>query len=135
MIRAVRTTDVPPPSLLPALSRIVEMANLAANWDSEGGDPPTAEAVAAACFLIEAVAEHRQQQGHVGVPPTTSSPIPDGGLQIEWRGPAARIDVQANPDGSFGYLVKWDSSAGARYEEADSTSLETVLALIDRVLG
>lgn len=123
-----------PPSLLPALSRIVVMAKLAPNWDGEGADPPTAEAAAAACFLIEAVAEHRQRQGQIGVPPTTSSPIPDGGLQIEWRGPNARIDVQANPDGSFGYVVKWGSGTDARYEEADSAAPETVLALLDRVL-
>ena len=120
---------------MPALSRIVEMAKLTADWDGEGGEPPTAEAVAAACFLIEAVAEHRQQQGHVGDPPTTSSPIPDGGLQIEWRGPAARIDVQANADGSFGYLVKWDSGSVATFEETDAASLEAVLTLLDRVLG
>jgi hypothetical protein len=60
------------------------MAKLSPNWDGEGADPPTAEAVAAACFLIEAVAEHRQQQGGVGILPETSSPIPDGGLLIEW---------------------------------------------------
>jgi hypothetical protein len=135
MIQAVRKPDLPSPSLLPALSRIVEMAKLAANWDGEDGAPPTAEAVAAACFLIEAAAEHRQRQGHVGVPPTTSSPIPDGGLQIEWRGATSRIDVQANPDGSLGYLVKWGSDAAASYEEANSASLETVLSLLDRVLG
>jgi hypothetical protein len=91
--------------------------------------------VAAACFLIEAVAEHRQQQGYVGPPPTTSSPILDGGLLMEWAGPTARIAVQANPDGSFGYVVKWDSGSAARYEEAETASLETVLDLIDRVLG
>jgi hypothetical protein len=108
------------PSLLPALSRIVVMANLSPNWDGEDAEPPTAEAVAAACFLIEAVADHRQREGHNGVPPTTSSPIPDGGLQIEWRGPTARIDVQANPDGSLGYLVKWDSGLAARYEKGDA---------------
>ncbi len=77
MIQDVRTANVLPPSLLPALSRIVEMAKLAANWDGEDGDPPTAEAVAAACFLIEVIVEHRQQQGHAGIPPTTSSPTPD----------------------------------------------------------
>ncbi len=134
MIQAARTAEVPP-SLLPALSRIVEMAKLGADWDGEDGDPPTAEAVAAACFLIEAVAEHRQQQGYVGIPPTTSSPIPDGGLQVEWRGPTSRIDIQANADGSFGYLVKWDLGAVGRYEEAETASLETVLALLDRVLS
>jgi hypothetical protein len=135
MAQAVRTADSPTPSLLPALSRIVEMAKLSPNWDGEDAEPPTAEAVAAACFLIEAVAERRLQQGDVVIPPATSSPIPDGGLQIEWRGPAARIDVQANPDGSFGYLVKWSTGSTARYEETDAASLEAVLALIDRVLG
>jgi hypothetical protein len=63
MAQAVRTAESPPPSLLPALSRIVEMAKLSPNWDGEDADPPTAEAVAAACFLIEAVAERRLQTG------------------------------------------------------------------------
>ena len=122
-------------SLLPALSRIVEMATLPLDWDREGADSPTAEAVAAACFLIEAVAERRQRQGGVGILPATASPIPDGGVQIEWRAPAARIDVQANPDGSFGYLAIWGTGSAARYDEADTASLEAVLDLVDRVLG
>ena len=135
MVQAVGASDIPPPSLLPALSRIVEMANLSPNWDGEDADPPTAEAVAAACFLIEAVAERRQLRGGVSIPPATSSPVPDGGLLIEWRGPAAMIDVQASPDGSFGYLVKWNAGSDASYEEADTASLETVLVVMDRVLG
>lgn len=122
-------------SILPALGRIVQRAKLAPNWDGEDADPPTAEAVVAVCFLIEAVAERRQHLGGVGVPPTTSSPIPDGGLLIEWRRRAARIDVQANPDGSFGYLVEWEFPGAAKYEEAKTASLEAVLALIARVLG
>lgn len=134
MVQAVRDANISPPSLLPALSRIVEMAKLAPNWDGEDADPPTAEAVAAACFLIEAVAERRQRLGGVGVPPATSSPTPDGGLLIEWRGPSASIDVQANPDGTLGYLVGWETGSAARYEEADTASLDAVLALIDRVL-
>ena len=135
MVQAVRPADIPPPSLLPALSRIVEMAKLAPNWDGEVADPPTAEAVAAACFLMRAVAEHRQRQGRVSIPPATSSPIPDGGLLVEWHGSSARIDVAANPDGSYGYLVKWDAGSAARYQEAGSVSLDVVSALVDRVLG
>ena len=135
MVQAVRDANIPPPSLLPALSRIVEMAKLAPNWDGEDADPPTAESVAAACFLIEAVAERRQREGGVGVPPATSSPIPDGGLLMEWQGPSARIDVEAKPDGALGYLVEWETGSAARYEEADTASLDAVLALIDRVLN
>jgi hypothetical protein len=86
MAQAVRTADSPTPSLLPALSRIVEMAKLSPNWDGEDAEPPTAEAVAAACFLIEAVAERRLQQGDVVIPPATSSPIPDGGCRSSGEG-------------------------------------------------
>lgn len=134
MVRTLRTAIAPNPSLLPALQRIAEIARLEQNWDGEDANPPTAEAVAAACFLIEALAERRERVDRAGIPPTTSSPIPDGGLQVEWRGPAARIDVQANPDGSYGYLVKRGTGPTARYEETDTAPLEMVLALLDQVL-
>ena len=111
------------------------MAKLPVNWDGEGANPPTASAVAAACYLIEAVPARETRRACGRVPPATSSPIPGGGLQIEWRGRHARIDVQANPDGSYGYLVKWGSGPGARFEEADEASLDLLLTLIDRVLA
>jgi len=122
-------------SLLPALKRLVEIADLPADWDAEGADPPSAKAVAAASYLIEAAADDQERRARGRIAPTTSSPIPDGGLQLEWQGPGARIDVQANPDGSYGYLVKWGRDDSARYEEADEAPLDIVLALIDRVLG
>lgn len=122
------------PSLLPAFSRIREMATLPANWDSEGADPPTPSAVASALYLIQAIAERRRQHAFGLVQPVTSSPIPDGGLQVEWKGQDARIDVQANPDGSYGFLVKWGAGSEARYEEADEEPIESLIGLIDRVL-
>lgn len=123
------------PSLLPALDRIAELAKLPAGWDREDAEPATAGSVAAACYLIEAVAETQERRGFGRVSPATSSPIPDGGLQVEWEGADARVDVQANPDGSYGFLAKWGAGAGARYEEADEAPLSTILALIDRALG
>lgn len=126
---------VPRPSLLSALVRIAELAELPANWDREGADPPTASAVAAACYLMEAVVEARERRGLGRVSPTTSSPIPDGGLQVEWEGADARIDVQVNPDGSYGFLAKWGAGPMVRYEEADEAPIDTILALIDRALA
>lgn len=135
MVQAIKPVPGSSPSLLPALSRIIDMAKLGADWDGEGADPTTAQAVASACFLIEAAAERREHAGLAGVPPATSSPIADGGLQVEWRGPRARIDIQVNPDGSYGYVVKWSAGPRVTYEEADLVSLETVLGLLDRVLA
>lgn len=121
------------PTLLPAFDRIAEMAKLPPNWDREDADPPTPRAVGRACYLIEAVAEAQERRGFGRVAPSTSSPIPDGGLQIEWEGPNARIDVQVGPDGSYGYLVTWGLDREATYEEADEAPLGKILGLIDRV--
>lgn len=131
----VLLTQQAEPSLLPAFDRIAEMAKLPANWDREDADPPTGSAVGAAAYLIEAVAEALHRLRGERVAPETSSPIPDGGLQVEWEGHNARIDVQINPDGSYGYLVKWDSGRDAKYEEADEAPVEKILGLIDRVFA
>jgi hypothetical protein len=122
-------------SLLSVFERIRELAELPSNWDAEDADPPTGMAVAAACYLILAATSSQERLDHSIVVPITSSPIPDGGLQIEWEGPNGRIDVQTNPDGSYGYLVKWNEGRHARYEETDQAELETILALIVRVLA
>ncbi len=132
---AVARIHVAAPSLLPAFERIAEMAKLQANWDREHADPPTASAVSAADLLILAVAEEQECRGRGRVGPTTSSPIPDGGIQVEWDGPNARIDVQANPDGSYGFLVKWGTGRDAKYEEAEVAPLRTILSLVARVLA
>jgi hypothetical protein len=123
------------PAVVAALDRIAEMAKLPANWDREDADPPTALAVAGACSSIEAVAEAQARRGRGCVAPATSSPIPDGGLQVEWEGPNARIDVQVSPDGTYGDPVMWGSDGDAGYEEADEAAPDEVLALIDRVLA
>ena len=54
---------------------------------------------------------------------------------MEWEGPNARIDVQVNPDGAYGYLVKWGSGQDARYKEADEEPLEQILSLVERVFA
>jgi hypothetical protein len=130
---AVAGTDSVP--LLSSLERIREMASLPADWDADGAESPTAVSVATACYLIEAVAWVQERQGHGRVAPTTSSPIPDGGLNVEWDGPDARAAIQANPDGTLGYLIRWGLGPDGRYEEADEASLETVLGLISRALA
>ena len=108
MAQAVRTAESPPPSLLPALSRIVEMAKLSPNWDGEDADPPTAEAVAAACFLIEAVAEHRLQQGDVVIPPRNF--IADPGRGAADR--VARTGGQDRRPGQSRWLLRLPGEMG-----------------------
>jgi len=117
----------------PALTRIAEMAHIPANWDGAGAVPPTGPAVAEACRLIVALAEREHQTVGRWIVPLTSSPIADGGLQVEWGGPDARIEVQCAPDGSFGYLIVRGTGGAADYEEADDVAFETVVRLVTTV--
>lgn len=121
-------------SLVSVFDRIVEMSKLPPNWDREDADPPTGRAVAAACHLISAVRSERLGRGRLDGIPATSSPLPDGGLQVEWQGSNCRIDVQVNDDGSFGFLKKCVAAPTADYQEADDVSYGTVLELIQQIL-
>lgn len=122
-------------SLQPALRRIAEFADLPANWDSYGAVPPAARAIAEACVLVEAVAEAQERTTGERHPPWTTAPIADGGIQIEWAGHDARIEVQVAPDGVLGYLVQRGTEAAAEYDEADDVPFNTVLDRIAEVLG
>ena len=132
---AAGVVETPQMSLLPSLRRIVEMTDLPPNWDSYGGVPPSARAVAGACLLIEAVAEAQDQLTGARRAPWTSAPIADGGLQIEWLGDGSRIEVQVSPAGELGYLLVREGNAGEEYQEADGVSFETTVELISGVLA
>jgi hypothetical protein len=117
-------------SLQPTFRRIVELATLPPDWDSYGAEPLTARAIAGASLLITAVAEEQERTTGERRAPWTTAPIADGGLQVEWVGQGARIEVQVAPDGTLGYLIQRGDGEDARYQEADNVPFGTVL---DRV--
>src|SRR5688500_4085365 len=112
---AQATPAIRRPSLRRSAERILELAHLPHDWDSEGADPPSGVAVAATAVLMTAVQEQHGLDIPERVAPSFSAPIPDGGLQVEWEGSGARIDVQVNPDGSYGYLAMWGVGPAAEY--------------------
>ena len=122
-------------SLVPVFERIAEMANLPVNWDSYGAAPLTARAVAQACALIAAVAEEREGASGTRRVPWTSAPIADGGLQIEWVGRAASIEVQVAPDGTLGYLIQRGEADRTEYEESDDTPMDAMVGIVAQVLA
>lgn len=109
------------------------MAELPANWDSSGAVPISAQAVAAAWLLIEAVAEAQDRLRREGRAPRTSAPMPDGGVQVAWRGRAARIEVWFAPEGGVGCLI--EEEADSPVEEADGASFDVVPDAVTRVLA
>ena len=133
MARDVRRVPVPvrDAALERALARLDEFAALPENRDSYGATAPRAETVDLARTLVLAVAEPAIHRARPDVP-STSAPVPDGGIQVEWHGPAARIEVQVAPDGSLGYLIERSGEGGPRFEEAEDLPFAAVAAVVQR---
>ena len=120
-------------ALARALARLDEFATLPENWDSYGATTPSTDTVEAARSLVLAVAE-AANHGDSPVVPETSAPVPDGGIQVEWQGPAARIEVVLAPDGSLGYLIEQSGEGNARFEEADGLPFAAVVEVVQRLV-
>jgi len=122
------------PFVQPALCRLAQLAALPTDWDSYGAAPPSLLAVSTARELLLAVDE---QFGHaVGerVQPYAVAPIAGGGIQLEWRGPRAEIEVEIDSAGQLGYLVVAKQGGERTFEERDNLVRAEVVTAVARVL-
>lgn len=124
--------DTLPAFLGPGGEQLRRLATLEDDWDSYGGSPPTDEAIDAACSLLSlAYAFHDERMR-----PYDVAPVPDGGVQVEWRGHAQHLEIEIGPRGQIGYLVKNLVDGGGReYEEGDEITVTRALQLVAEVLN
>lgn len=66
--------------------------------------------------------------------PSHISPLPVGGVQIEWDGDRKDLEVEVGPDGQLAYLLVDRTGAERQYTEADDVPAATVLDLVADVL-
>ncbi|MGH9844808.1 MAG: hypothetical protein ACREEM_39330 [Blastocatellia bacterium] len=116
------------------LVKLHQFTELKANWDSYGAEPIANTAIITAHKLIaEAILHFPDTHGMRAVPYDTG-PLPTGGLQVVWKGPLAELEVDINSEGRFGYLMIVNPGKNPTYEEDDSASLETIIALLSQTL-
>lgn len=120
--------------LAPTIQRIAEFSALETDWDSYGGKPPTARALDTAArslrFLVGFLAPIVGKRAL----PFWVSPLPSGGVQLEWRSPAAGLEVEIDSRGNLAYLYQSGHGPNAEYEEGEDVSLPKVVALLGRGL-
>jgi hypothetical protein len=118
-----------------AEERPTEMAALGPNWDSYGGDPPTALAIAGCGYLLTRAAEAFGEVAGERLRPFAIAATPEGGTYLDWRSPDREVSVDIGPTGSLGYLFIQGQGEARRFSEAGNVSLETILDLVGRVVG
>jgi hypothetical protein len=118
-----------------ALQRLNQLTTLQPNWDSENGLPPTACAITKATWLLGKIAEDFGLIAGAAIRPYAVAPLGDGGVQLEWRGPARDIEVEVGPTGELAYLFIEGHGAQRRFSEAAGVPDREVVDLIARVFS
>lgn len=118
----------------PALDRLAQLGRLGPNWDSYGGAPPSARAIAVARQLMLGVAERLADEAGERAWPYAVAPLADGCVQLTWRGPSDEIEVEIGPRDSIGYLLIKRHGDEESFEEGEGVSASDVLKIIGRVL-
>lgn len=132
---SVSVSQKGPAVLRSSLQRLDELSKLEHDWDSYGALPMTETALASAdAMMRKAVDVHGPAFGE-RVAPYTVTPIPDGGVSIEWRGPRATLELDIGPSGALSYLLVDQTEAERWFEEASDISKRQALDLVRGVLG
>ena len=117
-----------------ALRKLDELRNLPEDWDSYGADPISPNAIAKAKSILTSVMI--AFGGIIGnvVQLTDVIPIADGGVQLEWVGPHAELEIEISPNGNIGLLYISVSEGRRNYEESKDNSLNDVYTVIAKLI-
>jgi hypothetical protein len=117
-----------------ALRKLDELKNLPEDWDSYGADPISPNAIAKAKSIITSVMI--AFGGIIGnvVQLTDVIPIADGGVQLEWIGPHAELEIEISPNGNIGLLYISVSEDRRNYEESKENSLNDIYTVIAKLI-
>src|SRR5262249_40177268 len=76
-----------------SLKRLDELETLESDWDSFGSEPPSIFALLVARHLVSNIASTLRDTADTDAVPFFIGPLSGGGLQVEWRGSVAAIEV------------------------------------------
>jgi hypothetical protein len=114
--------------------RISGFATLQPNWDSYGAEPPSTSAIRTARLVLDdLVILYARRFGEKALP-FWASPLPSGGVQLEWRAPTAELEVEVDAKGQLAFLLQRGHGTEAKYEEGEDASLKDVASLLGQVL-
>jgi hypothetical protein len=112
--------------------RLTELSMLQANWDSYGASPISEKAVDRARRFSSQLVQEFPQAGDIS--PYTVAPLPNGGVQLEWRGPQRALEIEIDAAGRFSSLLVEDHETGRTYDERGRVSAAAAVDLVSQVL-
>ncbi len=120
------------PGFAAALQRLDAFARYSPDWDDAGAATIAPDTILRAKQLVHGV--YASVQHGDEAEPFYVGPIPNGGIQIEWRGNTNTIEIEVRPDGTYGCLrVPADTRESAMRYQRD-VPFDTIIAFVSGVL-
>lgn len=115
------------PGLLSAAHAIANLSTLPDNWDGQGSPRISASVATKGLEVIELLGSTAETLSH-------ASPVPGGGIQLEWYLGGKYLEIEVRPDGSLEYFIEVN---GAETEEgslslADRDALSRLVGYLSR---
>lgn len=89
--------------------RLAQLTSLVAGWDGADAQAIDRAAVTTAATVLAQVTP-------AGLPEPELFPVPDGGIQIEWRAGPVEIELEIEPHGQAAVFVCDDEQAGQKID-------------------
>jgi hypothetical protein len=122
-------------AIMPAIyERLLALTYLDPDWDSHGGKPLSPLSIGKAVDLLVGLANRLPFPNVNDISPSGISPLGDGGIQLEWRGPLGNAEVESHPHGEYSYLLIEGHGNARRFEDVGKASPLELLRLLSRIL-
>ena len=117
-----------------ATRKLDELQNLSEDWDSYGANPISQNAIMQAKEIIISIV--RLFGFIIGdvVRLMDVIPVANGGVQLEWVGPHAELEIEVSPNSNISLLYIWGPEDMRNYQELKDISLSTVYKMIPRLV-
>lgn len=111
--------------------RLDAISKLTEGWDSYGAEAPSKGSLSLLRSLIGKVLAERLSLIGKRAIPFNVAPNPDGGVIAEWRNGPKFIEIDANPDGTCSYFVKYLDRSDERHGVDELAVLRLIPTVVD----
>ena len=116
------------------LDDLLEFMDFPPDWDSYNSKQPSSDAIFIAADLL--ITAHKALGKLIGerIEPQLITPIPNGGIEIDWGSRHTKLIIHVSPSGTLDYAYIDRQGGKHAAEEIHNTSAEKVLQMIAKVL-
>jgi hypothetical protein len=115
--------------------RIARFGDLEPDWDSYGAKPFSPTAMATAKDVLRAVSQRTTATTGDAAFGVRVTPLPSGGILLEWHGPSADLEVEVTRTGRLDLLLEERVGGTDETSEHAGVDVAAIAALLDRALA